>query len=88
MHFDAGTAREDPGLREREIVTYSGAKQVRWNVRQVARAWAALNESEEAPNVFYGVTQSVGGAVASHTTVKDDISVVQLADEVVQSLRF
>ena len=63
VHFDAGTARDEVGLREREIVTYSGAKQVRWNVRQVARAWAALSESEEAPNVFYGVTQSVGGAV-------------------------
>ena len=44
--------------------------------------------SDDAPATFYGVTQSVGGAVASHTTVKDDISVVQLADEVVQSLRF
>ena len=88
VHFDAGTARDEVGLREREIVTYSGSKQVRWNVRGAAAAWAALGASDDAPATFYGVTQSVGGAVASHTTVKDDISVVQLADEVVQSLRF
>ena len=43
VKFDATTARDEDGLLEREIITYSGPTQMRWNVRQARAAWDALS---------------------------------------------
>lgn len=38
VKFDATTAKDADGLTEREIISYCGAAQVRWNVRQARAA--------------------------------------------------
>ena len=89
--FDAGTAKDDTGLAEREIITYCGSTQLRWNVEKAKEAWAALDtleEGAERPAPFYGTAQGVGGPVFRHVTVKDDLDVVALGDEMVRGLRF
>ena len=89
--FDAGTARDEAGRNEREIITYCGAWQVRWNVAQALRAWEALDEDVEGVKThppLLGTATAVGGPVFRHVTVKDDLDVVALEGEIVKSLRF
>jgi hypothetical protein len=93
VRFDAGTAKDDPGLAEREIITYCGSWQVRWSVTAALRAWEALDSETDAdrgaaPNALNGKATEVGGAVFRHVTVKDDLDVVALEGEIVKSLRF
>ena len=88
VKFDAGTARDDDGLQEREIITYSGATQLRWNVRQARAAWAALSEEGGAASRFFGVASKMGGDVYQHMTVQDDLDIVALEGQIVKSLRF
>ena len=47
VKFDAGTAKDDLGLAEREIITYCGATQLRWNVAKARAAWETLDTLEE-----------------------------------------
>ena len=91
VKFDAGTAKDDLGLAEREIITYCGATQLRWNVAKARAAWEALDTLEEGappPPPFYGAATAVGGPVLHHVTVKDDADVVALGGEIVRSLKF
>jgi hypothetical protein len=91
VRFDAGTAKDDAGTAEREIITYCGSTQLRWNVAKAKEAWSALDAREEGsdmPAPFYGTAKGVGGPVFRHVTVKDDIDIVALGDEMVKSLRF
>ena len=91
VRFDAGTAKDDVGLAEREILTYSGQWQLRWRVVKALKAWEELDddvEGEKMHDPFYGVATNVGGTVMRHVTVKDDVDVVALGDELVKSLRF
>jgi len=88
VKFDASTAKDEDGLIEREIISYSGQMQVRWSVRQARAAWAAYNESDESPPYLYGVATQVQGAVSRHMTVVDDMDVIALEGGVVKSLRF
>ena len=91
VRFDAGTAKDDVGLAEREILTYSGQWQLRWKVVKALKAWEELDddvEGEKMHDPFYGVATNVGGTVMRHVTVKDDVDVVALGDELVKSLRF
>jgi len=91
VRFDAGTAKDDEGIAEREIITYCGATQMRWSVRQASQAWEALDNDVEGTAVhppLYGTATAVGGAVFRHVTVKDDLDVVALEGEIVKSLRF
>ena len=87
VKFDATTAKDGHGLAEREIISYSGAVQVRWNVAQARAAWEALSEGEGG-STFHGVATTVAGPVCRHMTVKDDTDVVALEGEIVKSLRF
>lgn len=87
IKFDATTAKDADGLSEREIISYCGQVQVRWNVRQARAAWAALNEGEEAQATIDGVATVVEGAVTSHMTVMDDMDLVALGDGV-RGLKF
>jgi len=91
VRFDAGTAKDEEGIAEREIITYCGATQMRWSVRQASQAWEALDNDVEGTAVhppLYGTATAVGGAVFRHVTVKDDLDVVALEGEIVKSLRF
>jgi len=80
--FDATTAKDAHGLTEREIISYCGAAQVRWNVRQARTAWEALGTDDDdktgAPAFMDGVATLVGGAVSSHMTVMDDMDLVAI----------
>ena len=60
VKFDAGTARDEDGLVEREIISYAGAVQMRWNARHATRAWGALSADDAAPAVLHGVATAVG----------------------------
>jgi len=91
VRFDAGTAKDEHGLAEREILTYSGAWQVRWSVAAALRAWTALDADEEGTGThppLHGTATAIGGPVFRHVTVKDDLDVVALEGEIVKSLRF
>merc|ERR1712224_902839 len=44
VKFDASTHKDEHGLYEREIISYSGSVQLRWNVRQARAAWSALGD--------------------------------------------
>ena len=74
--FDAGTARDDHGLSEREIISYCGGTQVRWSVRDVLSTWAKLEASQKEesgpppPPPLYASITAVGGSVFRHVTVK------------------
>merc|ERR1719231_1717439 len=81
VKFDAATAKDAQGLTEREIISYCGAAQVRWNVRQARTAWAELGTDDEktgAPTNMDGIATLVGGAVSSHMTVMDDMDLVAI----------
>lgn len=86
VKFDAATARDEDGLVERELVSYCGAVQLRWNVRHASRAWSALSTDDAAPAVLHGVATHVGSSVYRHMTVKDDLDIVALEGEIVKSL--
>lgn len=88
VKFDASTAKDEHGLREREIISYSGAVQMRWNVRQAKAAWQSLSDDDGAPSFFCGVATKMEGAVVSHITANDDMDVVALENEIVKSLTF
>ena len=89
VRFDAGTARDEHGLAEREIITYCGSWQVRWSVSKALKAWQLLDNGEgQGAAPFYGVATEIGGPVFRHVTVKDDLDVVALEGEIVKSLRF
>uniref|UniRef100_A0A7S2MCB8 Vacuolar import/degradation Vid27 C-terminal domain-containing protein n=1 Tax=Haptolina brevifila TaxID=156173 RepID=A0A7S2MCB8_9EUKA len=91
VRFDAGTAKDELGLQEREIITYSGSTQMRWSVSQAVKAWEALDGDADGTGVhppLYGTATAIGGAVFRHVTVKDDLDVVALEGEIVKSLRF
>lgn len=91
VRFDAGTAKDELGIQEREIITYSGSTQMRWSVRQAVKAWEALDADVDGTGVhppLYGTATAIGGAVFRHVTVKDDLDVVALEGEIVKSLRF
>jgi len=88
VKFDASTAKDADGLIEREIITYSGQMQMRWNVRQARAAWAAFNDSDANPSFMAGVATQVAGEVSRHMTVVDDMDVIALEGDVVKSLRF
>jgi len=91
VKLDAGTAKDDvTGLKEREIITYSGMWQMRWNVAKALKAWQLLEDAEPgtATAPFHGVATKMDGHVFRHVTVKDDLDVVALEGEIVKSLRF
>jgi len=89
VRFDAGTAKDEHGLAEREILTYCGAWQVRWNVKRALEAWERLEaDPTYRHQPLYGTATAVGGPVSLHVTVKDDLDVVALEGEIVKSLRF
>lgn len=91
VRFDAGTAKDQQGVAEREIITYSGHTQVRWGVKEALAAWEALDADEDGTQVhkpFCGTATAVGGPVFRHVTVKDDLDIVALEGEIVKSLRF
>jgi hypothetical protein len=100
VKFDAGTAKEDSGKAEREIVTYCGNWQMRWSVTQALKAWDALAAAKEGdappPGILYGTATSMAGmgaAVSRHMTVQsgangEDLDIVALEGEIVRSLRF
>lgn len=88
VKFDATTARDEDGLREREIITYCGATQLRWNVRQARAAWQKLAEDEAAPGHYDGVATTLGASVFQHMVVNDDCDVVALEEGIVKGLRF
>lgn len=91
VKFDAATARDDHGVAEREIITYCGSFQLRWNVARARKTWAALDECEPGaapPPPFYGTATAIGGPVFRHMTVKDDLDIVALEGEIVRSLHF
>lgn len=82
VKFDATTAKDADGLTEREIISYAGAVQVRWNVRQARAAWAALSaegeEKTDAPEFLDGVVTLLEAQVLSHMTVMDDMDLVSM----------
>jgi len=82
VKFDATTAKDADGLTEREIISYAGAVQVRWNVRQARAAWAALGaegeEKTDAPEFLDGVVTLLEAQVLSHMTVMDDMDLVSM----------
>uniref|UniRef100_A0A7S4BL12 Uncharacterized protein n=1 Tax=Chrysotila carterae TaxID=13221 RepID=A0A7S4BL12_CHRCT len=89
VKFDAATAKDEDGLMEREIISYSGKVQMRWNVRQAKAAWQALNDGEpDAPAVFFGAAHVLENNVFRHMTVMDDLDIVALEGEIVRSLHF
>jgi len=101
VRFDAATARDDVGVHEREIITYAGATQFRWNVRQAKAAWQLLDDAKKqsadagaagggvaAPEPLYATATAIGGPVFRHVTVKEDMDVVALEGEIVKSLHF
>ena len=91
VKFDATTAKDDVGVAEREIISYCGSTQLRWNVVAAKNAWAVLDtleEGAERPAPFYGKAQNIGGPVFRHVTVKDDLDIVALGDDMVRSLHF
>ena len=95
VKFDAGTAKDEAGRAEREIVTYCGSWQVRWPVAKALAAWEALAEadSEAQPKPLYGIAKKMDANVSRHVTVQsgtaaEDLDVVALEGEIVKSLRF
>lgn len=95
VKFDAGTAKEDAGRAEREIVTYSGAFQMRWSVAKATKAWEALAAAEEGAAIaqpLYGELTAMGAEVARHVTVHsgrdDDLDIVALEGDIMKSLKF
>jgi len=87
VKFDATTHKDDHGLVEREIIAYSGAAQVRWNVRHARAAWESLAE-DGAKATLEGTLTTMSGSVFRHMTVGEDMDVVALEGEIVKSLRF
>merc|ERR1719446_37115 len=51
VKFDATTHKDEFGLVEREIISYSGAVQLRWGVRAACDAWERLNAGEEGASM-------------------------------------
>ena len=91
VKFDATTAKDADGLTEREIISYAGAVQVRWNVRQARAAWAALGDGDEnktdASPFMDGVATLLEAQVSSHMTVMDDMDLVAI-EGAVRGLHF
>ena len=90
VKFDATTAKDADGLTEREIISYAGAVQLRWNVQAARAAWAALGdgvENTDASSFLDGVATLMGGTVLSHMTVGDDMDLVAI-EGAVRGLHF
>jgi hypothetical protein len=88
IKFDAATHSDEHGLYEREMISYFGRLQVRWNVRQARRAWQAHTDDEEKPGSFDGKTTDMHATVNRHMTVGEDSDIVALEGEIVKSLHF